>query len=276
MYSIDPKEYFERLKSPSERLFVEGSLPPPQYRRITIVGTRKPSTYGKMVTSRMIEGLRGQPVTILSGLALGIDACAHEAAVLNNIHTIAIPGSGLKESVLYPRTNVGLAHRIISSGGALMSPWETEHAAKWMFPLRNRTMAAMSDLVLVVEAGVRSGTMITANAATEFSVPIAAIPGDIDNTRSEGTNALIKSGAHCVTDPNDLIKLLGLEKSKTTREEEVLFSKDPILSLLRKPQSRDQLIALSGLSVHMLNCSLSRLELEGSIVIDNQGIIRAR
>jgi DNA protecting protein DprA len=163
-----------------DSLRVRGALPPQTYTYITVVGSRKYSDYGKEACETLIQGLAGLPVVIVSGLALGIDSIAHRAALDCGLLTIAVPGSGLDDRVLYPATHFGLARQILEGGGALVSPFADDAvAAPWTFPIRNGIMAGISCATLVIEADLKSGTLITSTRATDLSRDVLALPGPI-------------------------------------------------------------------------------------------------
>ena len=139
------------IPDPPEQLFIRGTYPSEDYIFLCVVGSRKYTPYGKSACQSLLSGLRGYPIAIVSGLALGIDAIAHEAALTAGLPTVAVPGSGLQDSVLYPRTNFGLAQRILKAGGALLSEFPPEHEARpENFPQRNRIMAGLSHATLVI------------------------------------------------------------------------------------------------------------------------------
>ena len=168
---------------------------------IAIIVTRKFSEYGKYACERIVKELAEQKnnidIVIVSGIALGIDAIAHQAALKNNLKTIAVPGSGLDFSVLHPRTNHGLARGIIESDGCLLSEFDWKMpAAAYMFPQRNRIVAGLSHATFVIEAPERSGALITANFALDFNRDVCALPGSIFNENSSGTNKLIKDSGY--------------------------------------------------------------------------------
>ena len=144
----------KEITDPPKQLYIQGELPDEEETVfLAVVGSRKYTSYGKDVCERLIEGLRGYPVVIISGLALGIDSIAHKKALEVGLKTIAIPGSGLDENVLYPATNIQLARKIIEQGGCLLSEFEPDfRATTWSFPQRNRLMAGISHGVLIVEA----------------------------------------------------------------------------------------------------------------------------
>jgi len=151
-----------------KKLFYAGKIADWSRKLLCIVGARKNTNYGKEAVETFMAGLSNYPITIVSGLALGIDSIAHRAALKNNLPTIAIPGSGLSPKVLHPQSHVELAKEIIEKGGMLMNEFEPEFkATQWSFPQRNRIMAGMSHAVLVIEAEKKSGTLITSRLATE-------------------------------------------------------------------------------------------------------------
>ena len=180
-----------------EKLFVAGELPnPSEYYYLSVVGSRKYTSYGKEVCERIISGLAGYPICIVSGLAMGIDGIAHRAALDAGLRTIAVPGSGLDQSVIYPRTHLGLAKEIIENGGTLLSEYEPDfRATPWSFPQRNRIMAGLSQGVLIIEAEEKSGTLITARMALDYNRNVFTVPGPIFSATSKGTNNLLRQGA---------------------------------------------------------------------------------
>lgn len=197
---------------PPETLYIRGSLPPSGHKLVTIVGSRRCSQYAKQVVDEICRALAGQPVSIVSGLALGIDSHAHECAIKYGLHTMAVLGCGLDDSVLYPRRHQALAHRILACGGALISEYESHcHALAWMFPARNRIMVGIADLVIVAEARERSGTLITARMATDYNRDLLVVPNSIYSPYSKGSNDLIRQGAYIYTRPQDVCELLGFE-----------------------------------------------------------------
>ena len=168
--SLLPEEYPELLKEitdPPKQLRYEGELPRAGNKLLAVVGSRKYSTYGREVCESLISGLSDLPITIVSGLALGIDSIAHRAALRVGLQTIAIPGSGLDRKVLHPHSHVGLAEEILENGGGLMSEYDdTMPAGVWAFPRRNRIMAGMCHATIIIEAEKRSGTPITSPLTT--------------------------------------------------------------------------------------------------------------
>lgn len=255
------------MPDPPEQLYLRGTLPSEQTRLLAIVGSRKYSNYGKDVCEKLIAELRGHDIAIVSGLALGIDSIAHEAALRNGLATVAIPGSGLSERVLYPRTHVGLARRIIDAGGALLSEFEPDtSAAPYTFPKRNRIMAGMSHGVLIIEATERSGTLITARLGMEYNREVMTVPGSVFSSSSYGPHTLIKNGATPITSGEDILEAFGIEKmSEKTKNIPLSEHERSIIELLRSPQPKDDVIEALNLSISEAQTVLSALEIKGLI-----------
>ncbi len=263
-----------------KKLFCAGTLPPQENKILCVVGARKNTHYGKEVCEKLIEELRGFPITILSGLALGIDSIAHKAALKNHLHCVAVPGSGLNPNVLYPSSHVRLAEEIINDGGALLSEFENDFkATQWSFPQRNRIMAGMSCAVLVIEAEIKSGTLITSRLATEYNRDVLTIPGSIFSPTAEGPHMLIRLGATPVTSGEDILKALGFDTESTKQNLYDISYKDlspeeqKIVELLREPMSRDDLIRESNMSASTVNMLLTAMEIKG-IILESMGEIR--
>jgi DNA processing protein len=263
-----PKKLGEIPDAPT-RLFVRGSLPDPTiYTYLCVVGSRHFSSYGKDVCEKLIAGLRGFPITIVSGLAHGIDAIAHKAALDANLPTIAIPGSGLDDDTIYPRNNARLALRILDAGGALLSEYtDYEAAAPWMFPQRNRLMAGISHATLIIEASIKSGTLITARLSTDYNRDVLAVPGSIYSNTSAGPHLLIKLGATPITSAADLLDTLGFVTEKAPKDFSSCTPDElAILDLLTEPMSKEKLCEKLDKPIHQINILVSILELKGLIV----------
>lgn len=272
MEEILTSQYFPFKQKLPQKLFLKGDLGEMGLKRIAIVGARRPSRYGLTCVASLIGGLSGFPVSIVSGLALGIDSAAHDAALKNKIHTIALPGSGIDDDVLYPRTNLSAAKRILASGGALLSQWEKQQAAPWTFPVRNAVMAGISDIVIIIEAQMNSGTMITAKEAMKRNIPLGAVPGNIDSLLSVGPNTLLQNNAHCICSASDILRVLGIDTKTPSLSTDT--NTHPILSHLISPLHRDELAALASVPIHELNAELTLLEISGLVSIDSSGVIR--
>jgi len=266
------------INDPPKSLRYEGILPIEGNKILCIVGSRKYSPYGRESCESLIAGLRGYPITIVSGLALGMDAIAHRAALKNGLQTIAVPGSGLSRKVLYPRSNVNLAEEIIECEGGLMSEFPDESgAAIWTFPQRNRIMAGMSHATIIIEAENKSGTLITSRLASEYNREVGAVPGPIHSSTSDGPHMLIKLGAALIRNSLDILELLNLKLRDDNKnffelsdlnEEELVFIK-----LLDDSMPRDKLIRTSRLEVGKANAILSLLEIKG-LIIEELGEVR--
>jgi DNA processing protein len=178
---------------------------------VAIVGSRLPSPYGEAVAEQLGADLSRAGVMVISGLALGIDGAAHRGALLGGGVTIAVMGTGV--DVVYPAAHTRLAEDILAAGGALVSQFpDGTTPRRHNFPARNWTMAALSDVVVVVEAAERSGALITAEAALDLHKEVMAVPGSVFSPLSVGTHALIRDGAGLVQNARDVLAALGLMK----------------------------------------------------------------
>lgn len=268
-----PHEYPELLNEipgkPSQ-LRYEGELPIEGNKLLAVVGSRKFTVYGREVCESIIKGLAGEPVTIVSGLALGIDSIAHRAALAAGLQTIAIPGSGLDRKVIHPRSHAGLADEIVEAGGGLLSEYyDTMPSGVWAFPQRNRIMAGMCHATLVIEAGLKSGTLITSRLATEYNRDVGVIPGPITSPTSDGPNMLIRIGAALIRDANDVLELLNLPRRDTDPKlidvEDLTDEEQVFIKILESPCSRDELIRKSKFDTGSASAVLSLLEIKGLI-----------
>ncbi|MCA9352651.1 DNA-processing protein DprA [Patescibacteria group bacterium] len=262
-------QLLREIPDPPQQLYIRGTFPNEHdYKFLTVIGSRKFSTYGKQVCEHLIRGLAGYPIIIVSGLALGIDSIAHQTALDNHLTTIAVPGSGLDDSVLYPASNRGLAQSIIQAGGCLVSEYEpTFKATNWSFPKRNRIMAGLSHAILVIEAENISGTRITARLATDYNREVFAVPGSIFSPGSEGTNELIREGATPVTHAHDILDFFGFSKDTEAPLQELILSPEEraVMELLIAPMTRNNIAEQLGMSVIKLNILLSSMEIKGLI-----------
>lgn len=249
-------------------LYVWGKLEPRDRHAVGIVGSRRTTGYGRQAAHRFAYQLSRSGFTVISGLARGIDTAAHEAAVAADGRTIAVVGSGLGK--LYPPENLALAEKIASGFGAVVSEFPLHTAPdKQTFPMRNRIVAAWSRAVLVVECPAWSGSLITANLASEYGKPVFAVPGSIDSPTSAGCNQLIRDGATLVADPSHLLDDLGelpfarpatgeapAGEPELPEEEAVVFA---AVSLTESPV--DLIIERCGLPAHTVTATLMKLEM---------------
>ncbi len=270
-------ELIHEMSDPPKRLYARGNLPARGTRILAIVGSRAATSYGRDVVQKLVGGLKGYPISIVSGLALGIDAIAHEAALTNGIHTVSIPGSGIDDSVIYPARHHTLAKRILTSGGALLSEFEpTFRATPWSFPARNRIMAGMAHAVLVVEARQKSGTLITSRLATEYNRDVLAVPGSIFSPGSEGPAMLIRLGATPITNVRELLEALGFEPMESVAPMPTLVGDEKLVyDALAEPRTRDELVRMLELHPAQASVVISLLELKGHIVDSGTTLHRA-
>ena len=249
-------EYPEGLREIPQvptHLWLRGNLPPAGHKVLTVVGSRDLSPYGQEVIDYLIGGLSGYPISIVSGLALGADAAAHRTALSAGLHTMAFPGSGIAESAIAPRTNAGLAQKILEQGGALISEYApTSTPQPWMFPQRNRLMVGIAQAVLVIEAGERSGTLITARLTGEYNRDLLCVPHRIGDPHGYGSSLFLRLGAGLVTEPAHILEALHIpEQEETSSSEDGSQQLSPneelLLSLLTAPTSREDLVTRSKL-----------------------------
>jgi DNA processing protein len=199
-------------------LFVRGTVLPADSNAVGVVGSRRPSPYGLRQAARFAAGLAAAGITVVSGLARGIDAAAHRGALEAGGRTIAVLGSGLGR--IYPGEHRDLARRVAGAGAVLTEfPWDSA-PRQFHFPHRNRILSALSRAVLVVEAGERSGSLITADWAAEQDREVFAVPGRVDAEEARGCLRLIQDGARLVADPEEIAEVLGVRPPKRPAGEE--------------------------------------------------------
>lgn len=252
---------------PPVRLFIRGTLP--DRPGVAVVGTRKMSPYGRACVEMLVPEIvrLGRPV--VSGLALGIDGVAHDAALRAGGTTIAVIGSGVDDPSIYPRAHFGLAMRIIAGGGAVLSEYAVgAPGLPHHFPERNRIVAALSSAVLVIEAPKKSGAMITARLALETGRDVWAVPGAITHPNSEGPNALIRDGATPIACLEDVAHALGL----TPRQERLPMpdslppdARAAIAAIAAGHETADALAKALGRPVTSVSGLLTSLEISGAI-----------
>ena len=249
-------------------LYVRGNLPVQDEPCLAIVGTRRPTIYGRQVTEEIVTDLALSKITIVSGLARGIDSVAHRAALDAGGKTIAVFASGL--DIVYPGENANLAQAIMEHGALISEHPLGAKPKPENFPLRNRIMSGVSLGVLVVEAGERSGALITANQALEQSREVFAIPGSIFSPTSQGTNRLIQEGAKLVRNYTDILQELNLaivvqqadiKEFSTIDEAESAILKH----LSSEPNHIDEICRCSGLTMPEVSSTLAMLELKGLV-----------
>ena len=270
------EEYPKRLSNCYDAptlLFFKGEANLNASRMVGIVGTRNPTDYGRQETNDFVEALAGYDVTVISGLALGIDAMAHKAALQQNIPTIGVVGHGL--DTIYPQSHSNMAKEMIRSGGGLLTEFYSGTTPeKHNFPLRNRIVAGISDAVVVVETHVKGGSMITAKFGDSYNRDVFAVPGRNIDTKSGGCNYLIKNQkANMLTSPDDFLEIMGWKMNKKNlKKQKELFielneEEKRIIDLLQESGSAgiDQIILSTRLSSSAAAASLLNLEIQGVI-----------
>jgi DNA processing protein len=273
-----PKALLE-IPQPPEDLWIIGDLPKENLIYLCVVGSRKFTSYGREACEKIIAGLKGYPIAIVSGFAIGIDTISHKKAMQVGLKTLVFPGSGLGDDAIYPKTNVRLMREVVEKGGCLISEFEPDFkATQWSFPMRNRLMAGISKSVLIIEAEEKSGTLITARLATEYNRDVLAVPGSISSPSSKGTNKLIKQGATPVTCSEDVLEALGFEVKKDENKQAKLFAdlsseEKKVVALLREPIPRDDLIRAMKMPTPNANAILSIMEIK-ELIKEEMGEIK--
>ena len=281
MFFIDEEEYPQLLKetaNPPLGLYQLGN-----YNRaqpvIAIVGTRKPTSYGKMTAEKITKELVERGFIIVSGLAYGIDTICHQTTLENGGQTIGVLGSGL--DIIFPAINKKIAQKIINNGSLVSEYTLMTPPLKYHFPARNRIISGLSLGVVVVEAPLKSGALITARFALEQNREVFAVPGSIFSSNSEGTHHLIKTGAKLIHSIDDILEELNImteTKINTSREnlikESLSIEENKILDMIKqadRPLWVDEIISLSQLNANVVNKILTLLELKNLIKLDNNG-----
>lgn len=259
-----------KIHDPPRQLFIESSnwehlLSMPT---LAVVGSRKASAYGRAVTQQLVRGAAARGIVIVSGLALGIDSIAHQAALDAGGYTIAVLPGGLDN--IYPSSHYGLAKQIIAHKGALISeyPPKTEAGIKGFYIARNRIIAGLASAVLITEAAERSGSLHTANFALEQGRDVLAVPGPITSDLSAGCNNLIKTGATPITSVDDLLEVFHMQASTGANHE--VIAQNPaehtILTLLQQGIADTESLQIeSQLNPIEFQQTLSMLEITGRI-----------
>lgn len=249
-------------------LYMRGTLTENDRWGLAVVGTRQPSAYGKEVTRKLVQGLVSAGVTIISGLALGIDAVAHETALEAGGRTIAVLGSGVDH--IYPLRNLPIGNAIMRQGAIISEyPLGTLPTAT-NFPPRNRLISGMALGVLVVEAALKSGALITAQFAAEQGRDVFAVPGSIFSPRSEGAHRLIRDGALLAAGVDDILAALDLQTAAVQHEFEAIMPDTPderaLLALVEdEPRHIDDLRRQSGMQAATVSATMTLLELKGLV-----------
>lgn len=272
--TILDKNYPEPLKqiyAPPAILYYKGKIENYNEYSLAVVGSRKISSYGKQVINEILPDIVKSQITLVSGMALGIDTCAHEVAIEQRQQTIAVLGSGLDHKNIYPPSNKLLLNKILNNNGIIISEFPIGMMPlRYNFPIRNRIISGLSKGTLVIEAAKSSGALITAKYALEQNREVFAVPGSIFYTNSIGTNELIKQGATVITSANEILESLNLteinhfiENKKIipeSKEEESLLQ-----HLNKEPIHIDNLVKLTALPASIINATLTLMEMKGKV-----------
>jgi DNA processing protein len=247
--------------------------------RVAVVGTRACTALGERSTRRLVGALAECGASVVSGMARGIDTFAHAAALTAGAPTVAVLGTGI--DVPYPRQNAALYERIVASGAVVAELPPGTQVAPGVFPRRNRVVAALADVVVVVEAPAQSGALITAGMAADLGRTVAAVPGSVEAPTAAGTNRLLRDGAHVLADPRDIAGLLGLPGRPATPDplvtEPLALDDDEraVWRALAEPASDlDALAGRASLPTRRCAAAVTALELRDLIATDLAGELR--
>jgi DNA processing protein len=272
--TINDKNFPELLKkipNPPEEIYFRGELRKSEKYPLAVVGTRKMSVYGQQMAEYFVRGLAQANITIISGLALGIDSLAHKIALENNTKTMAVLGSGLDN--IYPKIHQNLSEKIIKSNGTIISEYPPETPPyQSNFIARNRLISGLSLGVLVIEAPKKSGALITAQYALEQKRKVFVVPGRLTDENSAGTNQLIRQGGQLVQNPEQILKELGVEpifQKKKTEQNLSAEEKEVLKILTKNPIHIDKLTQETNRPTYQIISILSQMELKG--IIKNLG-----
>ncbi|MDI3540555.1 DNA processing protein DprA [Koleobacter methoxysyntrophicus] len=271
IYDSEYPYLLKNIYDPPPLLYFLGKLSDNDRGTIAVVGSRKATSYGKYTAEKISRELAGEGITIISGMAVGIDTFAHKGALSGGGSTIAVLGSGV--DVIYPKRNAGLMQEIIKNGAVISEFPPGTQPVQSNFPARNRVISGLALGTVVVEAGERSGALITADFALEQGREVFAVPGNINSIYSKGTNKLIKQGAKLVDSVYDILDELGISSRKSqipakgcTGEGELSLEEQDILkNISGQGTTVDYIINITGFTAQKVNLILTKLELKGKI-----------
>lgn len=261
-----PERLDQREVNPPPVLYYKGDIGLARTDCIAVVGTRQATPYGRYATDRIVTELAKGGLTVVSGMATGIDGFAHEAALKAGGKTIAVLGSGLFNPT--PASHLRLFDEISKNGLVISEYTPDVHATVYTFPERNRIISGLSRGVLVVEAKAKSGSLITVKCALEQGRDVFAVPGDIDSPRSVGTNSLLRQGAAAAVDADDIFDFYGIKRKKITENApiELDFNETAVLNIIEAGESSfDEVATASGLAMPDLCAAVSSLVIKGLI-----------
>lgn len=262
-------QILECLDDLPDTLYYRGTLPSERRPSVAIVGTRKPTAYGREVTIQLASELARRGVVIISGLALGVDALAHQAALDVGGTTIAVQANGLHR--LYPNTNRQLGERIVEQGGAIISSYEPGiEPMQYRFLERNMIVSGMADAVIVIEAAARSGTLSTAAHALRQGKDLFAVPGNITSPMSAGCNQLLSQGATPATSADDILSIIAPSTGSANNQTVLPLGSTPleqaiIDALASGERDGEAILARANANSDEFNTALTILEINGTV-----------
>ena len=272
-FSPEYPEQLKEIQDPPYALYVKGRLPEPGTKKAAVIGARRCTPYGEKYAIDFARALASRGVEIISGMARGIDGMGHRGALMAGGHTYAVLGCGA--DVCYPREHIGLYSDILEQGGGIISELAPGTAPlPRHFPARNRIISGLSDAVLVMEAGKKSGSLITVDMALEQGRDVYALPGPANSTLSDGCNRLIRQGAGILLSPEELLEEWGLSDAGSPAERKLGVKKEKTLESEEKlvysclglyPKSADQIVSETKLCIRKVLDLLISLELQGYV-----------
>lgn len=275
--SENQKEYPSLLREIENRpktLYCRGNIKLLSSFSIAVIGTRKSTHYGREVTEKIISDLVNYNITIVSGLALGIDSMAHQSALDNNLSTIAVLGSGVDDDSIYPSTNFQLAQNILKAEGLIVSEYSPgTPGLKHHFPERNRIVSGLSRGVLVIESPLKSGALITTRFAAEQNRDVFSVPGNIFSPNSKGPHMLIQKGAKPVFSGEDILGNYYGNFDINSENNKKISTTDPIekkiIDILDEKGEKniDELVSLTNLEISKIITAISMLDISGKIKV---------
>lgn len=258
----------KQINNPPQRLYYQGKWDSELFNHcLAVVGSRQMTSYGRRITDELVSKIASAGVTIVSGFMYGVDAQAHKAALLGGGKTIAVMPCGI--NLIHPSYQDDLYREIITKGGLIISEMEGDFPpATWIYPQRNRIVAGLSQATLVIEAGLKSGSLITAGLAKKFGRRLFAVPGPLTSSVSQGTLQLIKDGASMVTSADDILEVYGLKEARSKEKVCLGLNKleqSIVEKLAQEPREIDDLSRLVGASASELGATLSLMQLRGIV-----------
>jgi DNA processing protein len=283
-FTILDDEYPELLKKiydPPLLLFYAGDLKllTSKY-LVSMVGSRHNTSYHQEAANKIISEFKNSPLVIVSGLAIGLDAICHQAALNNNLDTIAVLGSGLDRPSFYPKVNFNLSQEIIKQGGLVLSEYpQGTKPALHHFPRRNRILAGLSRATVVISGALKSGTLITAQVALDEGREVFALPGNINQQLCQGPNSLLQNGANIITSGQDILDYYQLAKQKQLKIKPLDLNDNEkiIVDLLKiEPLNLENILVKTSWSLPLLQATLSSLEIKNIISTEHDGLVNLK